>query len=50
MEMSEVRVNAALQELQVQIQALMQRNISLAGDLAEARAEVEKLKTALPQQ
>ncbi len=46
--MDEMRVNAAMAELNNLIQSLMQRNINLAGDLAVALAEVETLKQPQP--
>ena len=41
--MEEVRINAAIAELNWQIQMLTQRNINLAGDLAVAKAHIESL-------
>ena len=42
--MDEIRVNAAIAELNYQIQMLIQRNINLAGDLAVALNEIKQLK------
>jgi len=44
MELNETRINAALAELNWQIQQLTQRNINLAGDLAMALEEIKQLK------
>lgn len=46
--MDELRINAAIAELNAIIQSLIQRNINLAGDLAVARAEIETLKQSQP--
>ena len=40
----EVRINAAIAELNAMIQSLIQRNINLAGDLAVAQKELTQLK------
>ena len=40
----EVRINAAIAELNAIIQSLIQRNINLAGDLAVANNEITTLK------
>ena len=40
--MDEVRINAAIAELNWQIQMLIQRNINLAGDLAVALAQLKE--------
>lgn len=40
--MDEVRVNAAVAELNLLIQSLIQRNINLAGDLAATKKELEE--------
>lgn len=42
--MNELIVNAALAELNAMIQSLIQRNITLAGELAVARNELTQLK------
>ncbi len=42
--MEEVRTNAAVNELNLLIQGLIQRNINLAGDLAVALKELQELK------
>ena len=42
--MDEARVNAAIAEMQNTINALIQRNINLAGDLAVAQKELAQLK------
>ena len=39
----EVRINAAIAELNAMIQSLIQRNINLAGDLAVAQKQIEVL-------
>lgn len=41
--MDETRINAAIAELNALIQSLIQRNINLAGDLAVAQKEIERL-------
>lgn len=41
--MDELRINAAIAELNAMIQSLIQRNINLAGDLAVAKAQIESL-------
>lgn len=41
--MDEVRISAAIAELNTMIQTLLQRNINLAGDLAVAHAEIKRL-------
>ena len=40
----EVRINAAIAEMNQMIQYLLQRNINLAGDLAAAQKELKELK------
>lgn len=42
--MDEIKVNAAIAELNGIIQALTQRAINLAGDLAVAQKEIQTLK------
>lgn len=42
--MDDVRINAAIAELNAIIQSLIQRNINLAGDLAVAQKELNQLK------
>ena len=42
--MDETRIQAALAEMQNTINALIQRNINLAGDLAVAQKELAQLK------
>ncbi len=42
--LDEVRINAAVAELNTMIQSLIQRNINLAGDLAVVMKELESLK------
>ena len=44
--MDETRVQAALAEMQNTINALIQRNINLAGDLAVALAQLKEIKDA----
>lgn len=41
--MDELRIQAAVAELNAIIQSLIQRNINLAGDLAVAKKEIETL-------
>lgn len=41
--MEELRINAALVEMQNTINILIQRNINLAGDLAVANAHIKSL-------
>lgn len=38
----EVRINAAIAELNAMIQSLIQRNINLAGDLAVAQQTIKE--------
>ena len=45
----EVRINAAIAELNAMIQSLIQRNINLAGDLAVAQKQIEVLNEQLNQ-
>jgi hypothetical protein len=42
--MDEIRINAAIAELNALIQSLTQRCINLAADLAAAQAEIKSLK------
>jgi len=41
--MDELRIQAAIAELNAIIQSLIQRNINLAGDLAVAQKQIEQL-------
>jgi len=47
--MDEIRVQAAIAELNTMILNLMQRAINLAGDLAVAQKEIQRLTEALNQ-
>lgn len=40
----EVRINAAIAELNAIIQSLIQRNINLAGDLAVAQQQLKEMQ------
>ena len=42
--MEELRINAAIAEMQNTINTLIQRNINLAGDLAVALAQLKESK------
>lgn len=44
--MDEARIQAAIAEMQNTINALIQRNINLAGDLAVALAQLKETKDA----
>ena len=44
--MDEVRINAAIAEMQNTINTLIQRNINLAGDLAVALAQLKEKQDA----
>ena len=44
----EVRINAAIAELNAMIQSLIQRNINLAGDLAVAQQTIKETQNEKP--
>jgi hypothetical protein len=49
MDEQQIRVDAALAELQSQITILTHRNINLAGDLAVARNQIAELTKPKPE-